>query len=124
MDQSPIIKSEADCSPIFSIAGVMPGGSNMAWTTACPNPDAPSGPVRRGAGGPSFSMAGVTAGRSETGWRTAMPDPTRDALDPHGYVVTKIEAAARAALTHRTGVLTLSAGRHSAEAHSAEQHSA
>ena len=112
MNFSPTTKTPADCSPVFSIAGVMPGGSNMAWKTACPNPDAPHANVRRGCGGPSFSVAGVTAGTAQTAWRTAMPDPTRDVLDAHGHVITRIEASARAEIAaHRHGVLTLSPAR-------------
>lgn len=98
-------------SPIFSIAGVMPGTSEMDWKTAYPNPDRESGQVRFANHGPSFSIAGVTPGRSDSGWQTAMPDPTRDTLDASGYVITKVEAQIRAELARRPGVLTLRAGR-------------
>lgn len=107
MNQNRLAQNPADCSPVFSVAGVMPGGSNMAWKTAFPNPDAPYTAVRRGSGGPSLSIAGVTQGGSVANWRTAMPDPTRDAIDGHGHVVTKLEAATRAELSHRHGILTL-----------------
>lgn len=107
----------ANCSPVFSMAGVMPAASNMAWKTAYPNPDAGFGPVSPAGHGPSFSVAGVMPGHAETAWRTAMPNPDRDVLDAHGYAITKIEARTRAelasgprtrsALGHRTNVLAL-----------------
>jgi len=86
---------------VFSIAGAMPGGSEMAWKTAYPNPDAghPSG--RHGCHGPSFSLAGAMPGESQTEWRTAMPDPTRDMIDDHGHVITIAENHVRAELAHR-----------------------
>ncbi len=84
-------------NPVFSMAGVMPGGSEMTgWKTAYPNPDAQIARPRPVGHGPSFSMAGVMPGSSGTPWRTAMPNPDNDVLDGHGHVVTKIEAAARA----------------------------
>jgi hypothetical protein len=101
--------------PVFSIAGVCPGGSNAPWKTAYPNPDASVTRARSSSHGPCFSIAGVVPGRPETAWRTANPDPTRDVLDAFGHVITKLEAelraAARAELAHRPGVLTLRAHR-------------
>ncbi len=107
-------------NPVFSMAGVMPGGSEMAWKTAYPNPDAAISAPKAVGHGPSFSMAGVMPGCAETTWRTAMPNPTVDVLDAHGHVVTRIEAAARVELQparrtralhparRRTSVLALS----------------
>ena len=65
-------------SPVFSIAGAMPGTSEMShWKTAYVNPDAVTGAkvarprVRRG---PSFSMAGAMPGSSTMShWNTAYP---------------------------------------------------
>jgi hypothetical protein len=120
MNQTPTTKTDADCGPVFSIAGVMPSGSNMAWTTSYPNPDAPFSIPRRGGHGPTFTLAGVVQGAATAPWRTAMPDPTRDAIDAYGHLTTKLEAAAHAELTHRTGVLTVAAGGgHAATTHAA-----
>lgn len=84
-------------NPVFSMAGAMPGGSEMTgWVTAYPNPDAGIARPRPVGHGPSFSMAGVMPGSSGTTWRTAMPNPDVDVLDGQGHVCTKIEAAARA----------------------------
>jgi len=90
----------ANCSPVFSMAGVMPAASEMRWTTAYPNPDAHIATTRPAGHAVSFSVAGVMPGCAETAWRTAMPDPSRDVLDAHGLVITKVEAAARAELSH------------------------
>lgn len=84
-------------NPVFSMAGVMPGGSEMTgWKTAYPNPDAEISRPRSVGHGPSFSMAGVMPGSSGTTWRTAMPNPDIDVLDAQGHVCTRIEAASRA----------------------------
>ena len=97
MDKSPTPETPADCDPVFSVAGVMPGANDAAWKTAYPNPDAQLPHERRATShGPSFSLAGVSPGESEVAWRTAMPDPTRDTLDPYGHVITEAEAVARA----------------------------
>ena len=102
----------ANCSPVFSIAGVMPGASEAAWKTAYPNPDAHIAPPRPAGHGPTFTLAGVMPGTPQTAWPTAMPDPTRDTLDAQGYVITKVEAAARAELAaSRANVLALRAAR-------------
>ncbi len=97
----------ADCSPVFSIAGVMPGGSEMAWETAYPNPDASLSSSRHGCHGPAFSIAGVMPGGAQMAWRTAMPDPTRDMLDADGHVVSIAEGTARAEIAHRAHALAL-----------------
>jgi hypothetical protein len=110
MNQTPLAKIDADCSPVFSIAGVMPGSSNAAWKTAYPNPDAGTSSPRR-SHGPTFSIAGAMPAGAQTPWRTAMPDPTRDVLDGHGHVISKIEAAARAELAPRSGVVMLAAAK-------------
>jgi hypothetical protein len=109
MNKNPTPETPADCGPVFSIAGVMPAGSNMPWQTAYPNPDAEFGTPHRGASGPTFTLAGVVQAAASAPWRTAMPDPTRDTIDANGYLVTKIEAAARAELAHRPGILTKAA---------------
>ena len=96
MNQNATPNTPADCSPVFSIAGVMPGASNAAWKTAYPNPDAGNAAPRR-SHGPTFSVAGAMPAGAQAPWRTAMPDPTRDVLDSYGHVITKIEAAARSA---------------------------
>ncbi len=101
MDQRHVAPVAADCSPVFSIAGAMPGGSEMGWKTAYPNPDAGHATGRHGCRGPSFSMAGAMPGESQTEWRTAMPDPTRDMIDEHGHVITIAENEVRAELAHR-----------------------
>lgn len=108
MDQRPLPFTPADCSPVFSIAGVMTAGSNAAWKTAYPNPDAGTSAPRR-SHGPTFSIAGAMPAGAQTPWRTAMPDPTRDVLDAYGHIITKIEAAARVELAHAPHVLTLTA---------------
>jgi len=95
VNKSPNTQHAANCSPVFSMAGVMPGASEMAWTTAYPNPDAAHAEVRPAGHAVSFSIAGVMPGRAETGWRTAMPDPTRDVIDAHGYITTIAEVEAR-----------------------------
>ena len=66
-------------SPVFSIAGAMPGESEMShWKTAYVNPDAAvTGKAgRRGRRqGPSLSIAGaMPTGPTMTTWRTAYPD--------------------------------------------------
>ncbi len=109
MNQSPLPKNDADCSPVFSIAGVMPGSSNAAWKTAYPNPDAGYSAPQRRSHGPTFSVAGAMPGGTQTPWRTAMPDPTRDVLDGYGHVITKVEAAARAELATTRKVLMITA---------------
>lgn len=106
MDKTSVPTSPADCSPVFSIAGVMPGSSNAAWETAYPNPDGSNALPRR-THGPTFSIAGAVPAGAQAPWPTSMPDPSRDTLDAHGYAITKIEAAARAELTHRPAILTL-----------------
>ena len=86
------------CSPVFSIAGVLPGTSETGWKTAYPNPDAAVAHGRSSGHGSSFSIAGVMPASPATTWRTAMPDPSSDVLDDRGYVVTKLEAKARTEL--------------------------
>jgi|1186.fasta_scaffold143130_1 hypothetical protein len=109
----------ANCSPVFSIAGVMPGASEVGWTTAYPNPDAHLAPPRPAGHGPTFTLAGVVPGTPQTAWPTSMPDPTRDTLDARGYVITKVEAAALAELAAtRADVAALRAAR-KAELHPA-----
>ena len=107
MDQIATSPLAGGCSPVFSLAGVMPGSSEMAWKTSYPNPDALIAPARAAGHGPSFSVAGVMPGVAETAWRTAMPDPSRDTLDVHGHVITKVEAGARAQLTRGAKVVAL-----------------
>ena len=112
MDKTPAPVIPANCSPVFSIAGVMPGASEAAWKTAYPNPDALSAAPRPAGHGPTFTIAGVVPGTPQVAWRTAMPDPTRDTLDAFGHVITKVEAAARAELdASRPNVLALRAAR-------------
>ena len=112
MDKTPAPTIPAHCSPVFSIAGVMPGASEAAWRTAYPNPDADVAEPRPAGHGPTFTIAGVVPGAAQTEWRTAMPDPTRDTLDAYGHVITKAEAAARAELAPgRPNVLALRAAR-------------
>ena len=65
-------------SPVFSIAGAMPGDSEMShWDTAYTNPDAAFATTpmrRRHQRGPSFSMAGAMPGApSVTHWSTSFP---------------------------------------------------
>jgi len=118
MDQRPLPFTPANCSPVFSIAGVMHTSSETWWKTAYPNPDAGSGAPRAKGHGPTFTIAGVIAGTPQTAWRTACPDPTRDTLDAYGHVITKVEAAARAELAaSRADVLALRRGRHSLADH-------
>jgi len=97
MDQRRSTPVSADCNPVFSMAGAMPGGSEMAWKTAYPNPDPGHASGRHSCHGPSFSMAGAMPGGSQTDWHTAMPDPTRDMLDDHGHVIAIAENEARVA---------------------------
>jgi hypothetical protein len=112
MDKTPTPKTPANCSPVFSIAGVMPSASEAAWKTAYPNPDAFVAAPRPAGHGPTFTIAGVVPGTPQVAWRTAMPDPTRDVLDAYGHVITKVEAAARAELAAaRPNVLALRAAR-------------
>ncbi|HEX8771603.1 MAG TPA: hypothetical protein VF711_12625 [Acidimicrobiales bacterium] len=111
--------STADCSPVFSIAGVMPGSSEMAWKTAYPNPDASLSGSRHGCRGPAFSIAGVMPGGAQMAWRTAMPDPTRDMLDADGHVVSIAEGTARAEIAHRAHALALRGGAMSTPRHAA-----
>ncbi len=102
----------ANCSPAFSIAGVMPSASQAHWKTAYPNPDALIAAPRPAGHGPTFTIAGVVPGTPQVAWRTAMPDPTRDTLDEFGHVITKVGAAARAELAaSRRNVLALQAAR-------------
>ena len=65
-------------SPVFSMAGAMPGESEMAhWKTAYVNPDAAlTAPLarRHPHDGPAFSIAGAMPGGSQTQWKTAYPD--------------------------------------------------
>ncbi len=110
MNKSPITQKAANCSPVFSMAGVMPCASEMAWTTAYPNPDAGLSAPRPPCHAVSLSIAGVMPGRAETGWHTAMPDPSRDVLDAHGHIITIAEAKARAELATHAGVPALHAG--------------
>jgi len=99
----------ANCSPVFSMAGVMPAASEMAWKTAYPNPDA-STPTTRPAGhGVSLSIAGVMPGLPETAWRTANPDPSRDMLTASGHVISIAEGKVRAHLAPRHGILSAEA---------------
>lgn len=109
MDKRPTTQPAANCSPVFSMAGVMPAASEMTWTTAYPNPDAGLSAPRPAGHAVSLSIAGVMPGRPEIAWRTAMPDPTRDVLDATGHVTTIAEAEARAELAPRAGVLALRA---------------
>jgi hypothetical protein len=109
MDKTPTTQHAADCSPVFSMAGVMPAASEMTWTTAYPNPDAGISAPRPAGHAVSLSIAGVMPGRPETAWRTAMPDPTRDVLDAHGHITTIAEADSLAAVAPRAGVLALQA---------------
>lgn len=104
-------KTPANCSPVFSIAGVSPGAAQMTWKTAYPNPDALVAAPRPAGHGPTFTIAGVVAGTPDTGWRTSMPDPTRDTLDGYGHVITKVEAARRAELAAQRRVLSLAPAR-------------
>lgn len=99
MDRNPAPKIAANINPVFSIAGVIPGGTDAAWKTAYPNPDAVLNPNGHHVGhGPTFTIAGVMPGTAQCPWQTAMPDPTRDTLDAYGHVISKVEAAARAEL--------------------------
>lgn len=109
MNQTPATQATANCSPVFSIAGVMPAASEMAWKTAYPNPDAAIARPRPAGHGISLSIAGVMPGRPEAAWRTAMPDPTRDMIDGHGHVITIVEGQARSELAGRPGALMLAA---------------
>ncbi len=111
MDRNRVPETAANCNPVFSIAGVMPGRSEATWKTAYPNPDAFTHTNGHRPGhGPTFTIAGVMPGTSQTAWQTAMPDPTRDTLDAFGHVITKVEAAARAELAaSRPNVLELRA---------------
>jgi hypothetical protein len=112
MDKTSVPVIPANCNPVFSIAGVIPGGSQAAWKTAYPNPDADIAPPRAAGHGPTFTIAGVMPGTPQTDWRTAMPDPTRDTLDAYGHIMTKVEAAARAELVAaRPNVLALRTAR-------------
>ena len=113
MDKVLAPETPANCSPAFSIAGVMPAASQMTWKTSFPNPDALVSPARPAGHGPVFSVAGVIPGTPEVAWRTAMPDPTRDCLDANGHVITKLQAAARAEVAARR-VLAIEARKHAA----------
>jgi hypothetical protein len=110
MDETPTPETPADCNPVFSIAGATPGGSEAAWKTAYPNPDADVHPHGHAGHGPTFTIAGVMPGVADSGWHTAMPDPSRDTLDAFGHVITKVEAEARAAVAG-PGALALRAAR-------------
>ena len=109
MNRAPLPEIPANCNPVFSIAGATPGGSEAAWKTAYPNPDALVSGARPPGHGPTFTIAGVMPGTSETAWRTAMPDPSRDVLDAFGHVITRAEAETRAELARPRGVLALKA---------------
>jgi len=109
MNQTRTPQIAANCSPVFSCAGVMPAASEMAWKTAYPNPDGGHGAPRPAGHAVSFSIAGVMPGRSETAWRTAMPDPTRDAIDSHGHVTSIAAVAAHATIAPRSTLLALRA---------------
>ncbi len=111
MNQYPLPQNDGDCSPVFSIAGAMPGSSNAAWKTAYPNPDAGHSTPKR-SHGPTFSIAGASPAGTQAPWRTACPDPTRDVIDAYGHVITKVEAAARAELAATRKVLMITAQRH------------
>ena len=98
-------------SPVFSIAGAMPGNSEMAhWKTAYINPDADlttRPPQRRVARGPSFSMAGVMPGGSTMShWNTAYP--TGESI----YVAQLRNAEQRAALEGTVVALPKRPARH------------
>lgn len=97
----------ARCNPVFSIAGVMPTASEMAWKTAYPNPDAAIAAPRTPVHAVSLSIAGAMSGRPDTGWHTAMPDPTRDMLDGFGHIVAIAGHSAPAELAPRRRVLML-----------------
>ena len=112
MNESRVDTTENDCSPVFSIAGVMPGRATIAWKTAHPDPDAAFPRPRRRSHGPTFTVAGVVHGDPVAPWRTAMPDPTRDTLDAQGHIITKVEAAARAELAARRELPSLAARHH------------
>jgi len=109
MNTIPTTQHAANCSPVFSMAGVMPAAAEMAWATAYPNPDAGVAAPRTASHAVSFSVAGAMPGQAETAWRTAMPDPSRDVLDAHGYAITIAEGEALAALAPTAGVLALQA---------------
>lgn len=111
MDKNPNTEIPAKCSPAFSIAGVMPAASEMAWKTSYPNPDADHAAPRPAGHGPTFSVAGVIPGAADAGWRTACPDPTRDVLDAYGHVISKVEAQARAELQRGRKVRALPTAR-------------
>ena len=55
MDKREVPQVPADCNPVFSVAGVMPGGSEAAWKTAYPNPDALVAAARSVGHGPTRS---------------------------------------------------------------------
>ena len=38
MDKREVPQVPADCNPVFSVAGVMPGEANTGWRTAMPDP--------------------------------------------------------------------------------------
>ena len=76
----------------------------LDWKTAYPNPDAVVVVPRPAGHGPTFTIAGVMPGSAQTSWPTAVPDPTRDTLDAFGHVITRVEAAARAALPGPVGI--------------------
>jgi len=65
-------------SPVFSIAGAMPGEPEMVhWKTAYPNPDAAiTAPLarRRPHNGPALSIAGAMPSGATMPWKTAYPD--------------------------------------------------
>lgn len=68
---------KANCSPVMSCSGVMPGASEMShWNTAYPNPDAAltADHPRHSAHGPVFTMGGVMpGGTSMPEWHTSYP---------------------------------------------------
>jgi hypothetical protein len=92
-------------SPVFSIAGAMPGDSEMShWDTANINPDAafatPNG-QRHHQRGPSFSMAGAMPGGSSVKhWDT--PFPTGEAI-----YVNALREAERRELVEGAGATVL-----------------
>jgi len=77
-------------SPVISMAGVMPGNSQMThWNTAYPNPDdqvtrgrVQNGVRRPGGLRPSISIAGVMPGGPQAdSWSTAYPCPDLPILE-------------------------------------------
>lgn len=101
----------AYASPVFSIAGAMPGEPEMShWKTAYVNPDAAvTGDLgrRRPHNGPSLSIAGAMPGGPTATWHTAYP--TGESI----YVAELRNAEARALARGEAKVLpfTVPTGR-------------